>query len=62
MKFRAYIKDEGTDECRWFVYVEYGGSSTYACRFARERTAQKIANAMNNAWRQEGRLLETEQS
>ena len=58
MKYRAIIRDEKTGECTWFVYVESGFGTVYACRFGTMRHAQRVAETMNQEWRQEGRLYE----
>ena len=58
MKYRAIVRDEKTGECTWFVYVESGFGTVYACRFSRMAHAQRIAAAMNACWSEEGRLYE----
>jgi hypothetical protein len=55
-QFRAFVKDEHTGECRWFVYVEGPGGTSSACRFNSRGRAELIASTMNEAWRKEGRL------
>jgi hypothetical protein len=56
MKFLAFIKNEATGECPWFVYVTSGSGSIYACRFAHRRHAEQAAAMMNRHWEEEGRL------
>jgi len=59
VKFRAVVKNEGTVEVPWFVYVQTEhGHTVYACRFNRMAHAQRIAAAMNAAWSEEGRLYD----
>jgi len=58
VKYRAIIRDEKTGECTWFVYVESGFGTVYACRFGTRDHAERVAAAMNRAWTAEGRLYE----
>ena len=59
MKFRAVVKNEGTVEVPWFVYVQTEhGHTVYACRFNAKAHAEQVARSMNQAWAVEGRLYE----
>lgn len=57
-KVRAIVRNESVDTETWFVYVERKlGATTYAARFNTAKNATDVADAMNDAYRAEGRLL-----
>lgn len=55
---RAIIKNEGTGDAPWFVYVErpYGGATHGGIRFNRRASAERVAATINRALEAEGRL------
>lgn len=61
MLFRAFVKNEGTAELPWFVYVETepagAGSINFSSRFKHRRSAEETARYMNMAWKKERSLL-----
>jgi len=57
MRCRAFVRNEGVFEMTWFIYIEWeDGATVYSARFDSQRLAQRVANAMNRAWNEEGRL------
>lgn len=50
------IKDEGTDERRWTVYVRDGGGWNMAVRFNRRRSAERAERCLRDLFAEEGRL------
>lgn len=55
---RARVIDENTSDSRYFIAIESEhGSLSGNVRFSRKANADRIANAINKAYRDEGRLL-----
>jgi hypothetical protein len=58
---RARVVDENTSNARYFIVIESKHSSSSGdVRFTHKANADRIANAINKAYRDEGRLLGNE--
>lgn len=58
MRFRATVRNEGTSEASWFVYIHGAtNGSVMAARFGQQRHAEKVARVMNECWDEGGRLM-----
>lgn len=58
IRCRAFVRDEGTSETPYFIYVEAENHGrAYAVRFGQKDVADRVCAALNKAYADEGRLL-----